>query len=455
MSDDNKPKAVPRFGRRGNGSKPAVSSAETPVAGAGVSRARSASTGGGAKGTAGSAGAAERRSRIHLSATPPARPSANSAGARTEAEKDVSPLQAVSNPSIYGDDEEEILAFPSGPSPLAVVEEWTSDTSTDTTLGLGAEGVRDSERGLNTRTGAVTRKRKRRFTLNERDVAVIRLLGKFRFGYRTQVERYCDRKDLSRRMTQLANAGYLRNEMVTQTQALWTPTQVGLDVAGLDVPALTNGKITPSTIGHTVGLLNLGIDLELGKDDTDPLMDKNWPYRYRREMNPDGTFRLEMGESIITERMIVQSWNRQKALYTESEMKRQLDEALRWKPEGPGIRSFGPETKEGNEWMFVIMSPSKTHTPDMVLARPRNADGSCAHVAIELELTPKSIPEWRRILSSYKGSSIYKTVAYFTHKRTIANSLIAVNQQHVGMKAGEEFVMLKYVPANRNLPFWG
>lgn len=439
MAEDNKPKASPRFGRRNAaGSSPAA----PPVSSGTRGSARTPATG----------DASARRSRIHLSGSAPVRGTSNSAGARTDAEKDISPL-AAPVASIYGDED---IASPSGHSPLAIIEEWTDDKSTDTTLGLGAEGERDSEKGLNTRTGAVSKKRgKRRFTLNERDIAVIRLLGKYRFGYRTQVERFCDRKDLSRRMTQLSNAGYLRNEMVTQTQALWTPTQIGLDVAGLDVPALTNGKITPSTIGHTVGLLNLGIDLELGKRDTDPLKDKAWPYRYRREMNPDGTFRLEMGESIITERMIVQSWNRQKALYSESELKKQLEEALAWKPEGPGIRSFGPETREGNEWMFVILSPSKTHTPDMVLARPRNADGTCQHVAIELELTPKSIMEWRRILTSYKGSPVYKTVAYFTHKRTVANSLIAVNQQHVGMTVGEEFVMLKYVPANRNLPFWG
>lgn len=446
MSEENQPKAAPRFGRRGGASKPAPSEGTGTVAGTGGAspRLRSASAGGASTADA-------RRNRIHLSSTPPARPSANSAGARTEAEKDVSPLSAE-GVDLFG---EELVTSPTGHSPLAVIEEWTSDTSSDTTLGLGAEGERESEKGLNTRTGAVSKKRRRRFTLTERDIAVIRLLGKYRFGYRTQVERYCDRSDLSRRMTQLANAGYLRNEMVTQTQALWTPTQIGLDVAGLDVPALTNGKITPSTIGHTVGLLNLGIDLELGKEDADPLKDKEWPYRYRREMNPDGTFRLEMGETVITERMIVQSWNRQKALYTEAEMKRQLDEALAWKPKGPGILSFGPELSEGNEWMFVIMSPSKTHTPDMVLARPRNSDGSCTHVAIELELTAKSIPEWRRILTSYKGSPVYKKVAYFTHKRSVATSLIAVNQQHIGMAQGEEFVMLKYVPANRNLPFWG
>lgn len=444
MAEDNKPKASPRFGRRNTagGSAPATPPAQ------GGSRTAGRAT------TTPPNGASERRSRIHLSGSAPVRGASNSAGARTDAEKDTSPLAAA--PSIFGDEEDVDVVSPSGHSPLAIIEEWTDDKSTDTTLGLGAEGERDSEKGLNTRTGAVSKKRgKRRFTLNERDIAIIRLLGKYRFGYRTQVERYCDRKDLSRRMTQLSNAGYLRNEMVTQTQALWTPTQVGLDIAGLDVPALTNGKITPSTIGHTVGLLNLGIDLEMGKEDSDPLKDKAWPYRYRRELNPDGTFRLEMGETIITERMIVQSWNRQKALYSESELKKQLEEALAWKPEGPGIRSFGPETREGNEWMFVILSPSKTHTPDMVLARPRNADGTCQHVAIELELTPKSIMEWRRILTSYKGSPVYKTVAYFTHKRTVANSLIAVNQQHVGMTVGEEFVMLKYVPANRNLPFWG
>lgn len=415
--------------------------------------------------------AGERRSKIHLSGNPPARPNARVPltpsvdNAPTPRVRDnVPPIKApvskqptqskqLNTSSLYSKTVER--SDPLTHSPLAVVEEWTDDTSTDTTLGLGAEGIRDSERGLNTKTGAISKKRVRRFTLNERDVSILRLLGKYRFGYRTQIEKYVERKDMSRRMTQLANAGYVRNEIVTQTQALWTPTGVGLDVAGLDVPVLTHGKIAPSTIGHTVGLLNLGIDLEHGHKETNPLKDDSWPYRYRREMNPDGSFRLEMGESIITERMIVQSWNRQKVLYTEAEMREQLQVALQWKPKSPGIGSFGPETQEGNEWMFIIMSPSKTHTPDMVLARPRNPDGSCAHVAIELELNNKSMVDWTRILTAYKGSPVYKTVAYFTHKRGIANSLTALNKQKIGMVPGEQFIMLKYVPANRNLPFWG
>lgn len=398
---------------------------------------------------------ATRRSRIHLGNSAPVRPGALKKEKAVPVAAPTPPRTSSQyrEPSLYGDE----VVEETGVSPLAVVEEWSEDESTDTTLGLGAEGKRSSEEGLNQRTGAVGKKRVRRFTLNERDVAIIRLLGKYRFGYRTQVERYCDRKDLSRRMTQLANAGYLRNEMVTQTQALWTPTQAGLDVAGLDVPALTHGKITPTTIGHTVGLLNLGIDLEMGTKDNNILKDPRWPYAYRREMNDDGTYRMEMGETIVTERMIVQSYNRAKALYTEKEMKHQLEEALNWKPKhgADTLQSFGPEAKEGNEWMFVIFSPSKTHTPDMVLVRPRNQDGSCNHIAIELELTPKSIPEWRRILSSFKGSRMYLTTAYFTHKRTIANSLTALNTQHIGMDPQREFVVLKYIPANRNLPFWG
>lgn len=407
--------------------------------------------------SAGATGEETRRSRIHLGGNGPSRPgAAPKAAPRTPAKTPppaAPPTSSLRRKSLYGAE----VTEEKGVSPLAVVEEWSDDESTDTTLGLGAEGSRDDEMGLNQRTGAVSKKRVRRFTLNERDVAIIRLLGRFRFGYRTQVERYCDRKDLSRRMTQLANAGFLRNEMVTQTQALWTPTQAGLDVAGLDVPPLTHGKITPTTIGHTVGLLNLGIDLEQGKKDNNILKDPRWPYDYRREMNPDGSYRLEVGETIVTERMIVQSYNRAKALYSEHEMKQQLEEALNWKPRAGAntLQSFGPETKEGNEWMFVIFSPSKTHTPDMVLVRPRNADGSCTHIAIELELTPKSIPEWRRILSSFKGSRMYMTTAYFTHKRTIANSLTALNKQHIGMDPAREFVVLKYIPANRNLPFWG
>lgn len=356
------------------------------------------------------------------------------------------------------DDEDEIIDdAPSGISLLASSEEWDDDETTDTTLGLGSEGTRDSEVGVNHKTGIV-KNRKKRVQLTERDIAIIRLLGKYKFGYRTQIESFCDRKDLSRRLTQLGNAGLIRSEKITQNQAVWTPTQAGIEITGLEVSTLTHGRIQPTTIAHTVGLLNLGIGFEKGDPRNNLLRDASWPCDWRKELNRDQiSYRLERGETVVTERMVERSWKRQLAMYGEDDLVYQFQQAMAWRPRAgaTGLDLFGPESEEGNEWMFTGMPPYKAHIPDMVLVRPRNPDGSVQHVAIELELSSKSIPEWRRILEGFKASEAFKTVAYFTHKRTVKDGLLAVNKNHVGLDVGSELLMMKYVPRVDNLPFWG
>lgn len=358
-----------------------------------------------------------------------------------------------------GDVDTERKVNPRYVSPLAIADEWTDDTSTDTTYGLGAEGKRDWEDGVNQSNGLLSpsarRKRKRRFVLTERDVAILTLLGKYRFGYRSQIERYCDTKDLSRRLTQLANAGYLRNEMITQTQALWTPTQLGVDAADLDVPVLAGGRIAPSTIAHTVGLLNIGLELEIGKKDSVLLGDSDWPYNYRRYENQStGEVEYLPGETIITERMITQSHNQRKNLYDGDldRVRKEIDKVFSGKANRNG---YGPETEEGDEFMYVMHAPGRQHTPDMVLQRPRDPKtGASQHVAIELELSSKTVREWRNILTMYAQSKTFQTVVYFTHKRSIVNGIRAVNAEHVKLPP-EKLVIRKYIPTNRNVPFWG
>lgn len=367
-------------------------------------------------------------------------------------------LPTTPSPSIV-DGSVERKVNPRYVSPLAVADEWTEDTTTDTTYGLGAEGKRDWEDGLNQNTGLMTpsarKKRKRRFVLTERDVAILTLLGKYRFGYRSQIERFCDTKDLSRRLTQLANAGYLRNEMITQTQALWTPTQLGLDAADLDVPVLAGGRIAPSTIAHTVGLLNIGMELEMGRKDSVLLGDPDWPYKYRRYENQStGLLEYLPGETIITERMITQSHNQRKNLYDGDldRVRKEIDKVMSAKPNRSG---YGAEAEEGDEFMYVMHAPGRQHTPDMVLQRPRDPKtGLSQHVAIELELSSKTVREWRNILTMYAQSKTFQTVVYFTHKRSIVNSLRAVNAEHVRLPP-DRFVIRKYIPTNRNVPFWG
>lgn len=327
------------------------------------------------------------------------------------------------------------------------VLEWTDDSSNDEADAPGAEGLRDYEKV------SPRKKRKRSVRLVDRDMEIVELLARYKFVYRRQIERHFGVKNLSRRLTQLAKAGLIRNEKITESAAVWTATQAGIEWVEMTVPPMSHGRIAPSTLSHTIGLFKLGSDFERG-DKGANIFGEGWPFNWRRVTEYDGSYSFISGETVLTERVITQSYNRTLAIHKIDWMVQEFENAMRWKPE-PGATGedlYGPEADEGNEWMFVGLPPYKAHVPDMVLLRPRNADGSVEHIAIELELKAKKISALKEILVNFKASRAFKKVVYFTHKRQVVNDLINVDKNYVGL--GSKLMVKRYIPENKNAR-WG
>lgn len=325
--------------------------------------------------------------------------------------------------------------------------EWTDDASLDEADAPGAEGLRDYEKAT------PRKKRKRSVRLVDRDMEIVELLARYKFVYRRQIERHFGVKNLSRRLTQLAKAGLIRNEKITESAAVWTATQAGIEWVEMTVPPMSHGRIAPSTLSHTIGLFKLGSDFERG-DKGANIFGEGWPFNWRRVTEYDGTYSFTKGETVLTERVITQSYNRTLAIHKIDWMVEEFEKAMRWKP-APGATGedlYGPEADEGNEWMFVGLPPYKAHVPDMVLMRPRNPDGSVQHIAIELELKAKKISALKEILVNFKASRAFKKVVYFTHKRQVVNDLINVDKNYVGL--GDKLMVKRYIPENKNAR-WG
>lgn len=329
-------------------------------------------------------------------------------------------------------------------SPLAGSETWDDEDVPDTHLGLNAEAAQPKK----------VAKKKAKLALTKRDIEIITLCARYRFAYREQIQHYFQSENVRNRLTRLADEGLLRKDMVTQNQALWLPSQAGLDVADLDLTHIERGRYSATSIAHSIGLLNLGIEFEKGWENL--LKEDVWPNLNRVDRNGN---RLQ-GETVITEREITNSFNRLKGIAkgdarktadVSSELLKLRNDALSEIP-APGKLSL--EMREGMAGLFVGYFQNKSHTPDMVIARPRSQDGSSNHIAIELELNPKPIPDWIRILRSFKADPMFKSVIYFTHKRSINNQLTEVNKKHVGLTP-EQFKIFKYTPRNDSIPFWG
>lgn len=292
----------------------------------------------------------------------------------------------------------------------------TADPAEDPVRGLGAQPSR--VQNVKSR-----QKHRKRLVLRERDFQIVTLLIRYRYASRAQLERHFGVVDLSRRLTQLKNAGFIHNELVTRTQGLWTATTAGMDLVDLDFPNLVYG-VNPSGIAHTLGLVNIGSDLETGKLDSTLLSDD-------LAQNPNG-------EIIITEREMTQSFNINKEILGPVQMREEY------------LDLWGSEP-----WTYLMHDTDqtssrfgRTHRPDMIIDR----GGKGEDIAIELELSNKRKSDWRGILKMFAASP-YKKVIYYTHRRSIATSLANIDSTDVGL--GDRLDIRVYRPLHSNIPFWG
>lgn len=293
------------------------------------------------------------------------------------------------------------------------------------------------------------------FHLTERDVIMMRFMARYRYAYLDQLARLVDSipRNVGNRLRTLEKRGFVRKESITDRQHLWTIRKAGLVLVDSDFREIKKGSISYATIAHTIGLVSLGVELEReagGKNLLgEPYEGDEWVYPERRWKmglygNPEG---LTRGEMTVTEREIRQGQMRWRGNRSYTELRGLVDSAVE-NPEGP-------ELEEGMEGLFVVYGPGGKggeHVPDLVVARERDENGNPQHIAVELELTPKTPTEWRKILRNYRDNGLmYSKVYYFTHKKSIGTTLLKLAADE---GFAEKFVVRKYVPKNK-IPFWG
>lgn len=294
----------------------------------------------------------------------------------------------------------------------------------------------------------------RNLRITPRDVDMIRFLARFRYAQGVQLARYvgASRKSVDQRLVKLGKAGLIRREDITRGQGVWTPTAMGYAVADMDFSSIGTGKISPVTLGHTLGLVNLAIDLEMGYQNVLGLDDFGGLNRI------DTSGNLVPGEMLVSEREIRQSMQRWKSVMPRKDMEEALRRGLvEWRELGdPDIPS--PELEVGNEAMFVLWATRagrSDHIPDLVVTKPRKLDGSPGSIAVELELSTKPMNDWVRIMQTFaEDNSVYDQVHYFTHRKDVAKGLTNAAER-AGLVAQERFVVHSYKPVQGGLPFWG
>lgn len=352
-------------------------------------------------------------------------------------------------------------------------EDWDLEDRTDVEYGLNSNNDKDVPVAA---PGSG-------FHLTERDIEIIRYLARYRYAYNFQVARYLDTtpKAINLRLKKLADKGFIRRKRVTGNQYVWLSTKVGNLVADVDLKAVPNNELSFVTMAHSVGLCNIGTELERRAEGGKDLLGEQ---KYGREWSVRGEVtdlqgNPVIGVKVLTEKEIRQGQQKWRMNRSTAEMRAEVENAIR---EGQPVvdentgeivsaAGVAPETLDGNEGLFVIYGETE-HIPDMVIRRGRDEFGNPLNIAIELELTPKTTAEWKKILRTYREYGIgklYQKVIYFTHKSQISRLLAKINEEDVHLTVDEiveladgttsvkegQLSLRKYTPVNGNVPFWG
>lgn len=331
----------------------------------------------------------------------------------------------------------------------------------DSMVDVGGADSFDDEKKASRSKKKVAEPTRRAFQIQERDIILLRFLTKYQFSYVDALARLLDStpQSINNRLRTLEEYDLVKRQRIAAGSTLWQTRRDGIHLAGMNFTE-SKRSISFATIPHTIGLVNLAADLEReapGSKDILGLADKfgeSFPVMNRFPggvrlygEDAEGT-PLTYGEMTVSEREIRQAQKRYRGGRSSAEMRDLVDFSM--------ADPTAPELEIGNESLFVVYGTggqTGEHCPDLVVTRPRDENGHPQHFAIELELTPKSPADWKRILRSYRDNGgMYSRVYYFTPDKSIAN-MVRNADSEVGL--GERLILRKYTPKNKRQPFLG
>lgn len=255
-----------------------------------------------------------------------------------------------------------------------------------------------------------------RFTQKDREV--LQFLAMFRYVTDQQLARmFSQRTDsMYRRLTKLKKQGLVINRRMYGARPIWFLTEAGMIMSGYDLPRITDAKLTYSMFPHQFTVNHVAANL-WGAN----LNVLNSPeYPERNKIGPDGE--KVFGEELVSELEIqsslgkVRSFRKGEAFIPE--MKAQTEKDFKdWKNAGGVEFGDSPEMIPGNEFMWALTPPYNLrlayHVPDLVVKRPRNADGTPNSIAIEVEINNKPLNSYEKTLRAYKADKrIFKEVVW-------------------------------------------
>lgn len=275
---------------------------------------------------------------------------------------------------------------------------------------------------------AYRRNAKSRFNL--KDAETLAFIAKFKYVKAQHLRQVFSESiyTTTKRLKKLRLQGLVIDKKLVGTDPLWFVTSAGMALSGLDLPKVTESRLTYSMFPHQFTVAHVAANLRGAH--VNVLNDTEYPRANRESVDGTGTV---LGENLISELEIQSSFGRMRLLdksevYVPKIRKTIEREFTRW--ERAGGTEFGPSPERlyGNEYMYALFPKTALklayHVPDLVVSRPRDEDGSPNSIALEIELGNKPYESYRRTLQAYKHDDrMYAKLYWICSSSSPANKL--------------------------------
>jgi len=305
-------------------------------------------------------------------------------------------------------------------------------------LAESAEQRREREARINRALAAGSVARGTRSRLTEKDYRVLRFIALFKFSSERQIAKLLQVGEHSayKRLNELRKHGLTKGFKTLGVKgSVWMLTETGMDLSGFELPRGTEAALTLSMVSHQFTVNHVAAHLWSGGANV--LREKNFPQRNL----PDGSGGFGFGEQLISELQIQSAFGKVRGsskadAYVPQIKKHLANQFDNWQRAGGVEFGPSPELQRGNEYMWTLFPPISNrlnyHVPDLVVARPRSADGKPQSIAVEVELKTKADDSsYERTLDAYRSDdSIYRKVVWICRLKGTAEKLTRIAQRN-------------------------
>lgn len=284
-----------------------------------------------------------------------------------------------------------------------------------------------------------------RIRFTERDKKVLEFIALFKFASQRHIAKLLQIKEQSayKALNRLKNFGLVKGFKVIGIEGfVWSVTETGMLLSGHDLPRGSKADLNLSMIAHQFTVIHIGA--HLWSSGVNVLRENKWPVMNRLDVNGDPVY----GDQLVTELQIQSAFgkvrgNNKAAAYVPQIKKHMSNQFDSWNRAGGVEFGPSPEFQAGNEFMWTLFPPVSNklnyHVPDLVVARPRAADGSPQSIAVEVELRTKSNEEsYVKTLEAYRtDANIFKKVVWVCRLKGTAEKIKRIASKNGLIKSGK------------------